>query len=47
MSFDWDAMDGLHEKGYIGDPNSKAKSVIVTDEGQNVANDLFTKFICT
>jgi hypothetical protein len=46
-SFDWDAMDRLHEKGYIGDPKSKAKSVIVTEEGQNVAKELFIKFFCT
>jgi hypothetical protein len=32
-SFDWDAMDRLHEKGYISDPKSKAKSVVVTEEG--------------
>ena len=24
--FDWDAMDRLHEKGYISDPRGKAKS---------------------
>ena len=31
--FDWDAMDRLHEKGYITDPRCKAKSVIFTEEG--------------
>jgi hypothetical protein len=31
--FDWDAMDRLHEKGYISDPVGKAKSVLFTDEG--------------
>jgi hypothetical protein len=46
-SFDWDAMDRLHEKGYISDPKSKAKSVIVTEEGQNAAKELFIKFFCT
>ncbi|MGZ9220735.1 MAG: DUF6429 family protein [Anaerolineales bacterium] len=46
-SFDWDAMDRLHDKGYIGDPKSKAKSVVVTEEGQNVAKELFMKFFCT
>jgi hypothetical protein len=46
-SFDWDAMDRLHEKGYIGDPKSKARSVIVTEEGQNIAKELFIKFFCT
>ncbi len=46
-SFNWDAMDRLYEKGYIGDPRSKAKSVVVTEEGQNVAKELFIKFFCT
>ena len=32
-SFDWDAMDRLHEKGYISNPQSKAKSVMFTEEG--------------
>jgi hypothetical protein len=40
-SFDWDTMDRLHEKGYIGDPQSKAKSVAVTAEGRRRAEELF------
>jgi hypothetical protein len=32
-SFDWDAMDRLHQKGYISNPVGKAKSVVLTDEG--------------
>jgi hypothetical protein len=28
---DWDAMDRLHQKGYLADPKTKAKSVIVTE----------------
>jgi hypothetical protein len=31
--FDWDAMNRLHEKGFISDPVGKAKSVVFTDEG--------------
>ncbi len=31
--FDWDAMNRLHEKGYISDPVGKAKSVVFTEEG--------------
>jgi hypothetical protein len=42
--FDWDAMDRLHEKGFISDPKSKAKSVIVTEEGQKEAEELFTRY---
>jgi hypothetical protein len=30
---DWDAMERLHERGYISDPKSKAKSVVMTEEG--------------
>ena len=43
-SFDWDAMDRLHKKGLISDPKSKAKSVLVTDEGQKYAKELFEKY---
>jgi len=32
-SFDWDTLSRLHEKGYITDPVSKAKSVLFTEEG--------------
>jgi hypothetical protein len=43
-SFDWDAMDRLNKKGLISDPKSKAKSVLVTEEGQRVAKELFEKY---
>lgn len=42
--FDWDAMNRLHEKGYISNPKTKAKSVVVTEEGQKEAERLFNKF---
>ncbi|MCX5894752.1 MAG: DUF6429 family protein [Proteobacteria bacterium] len=29
---DWDALDRLHERGYISDPKSKSKSVTITEE---------------
>jgi len=32
-SFDWAAMERLHEKGLISDPVGRAKSVVLTDEG--------------
>lgn len=32
-SFDWDAMDRLHQRGFISDPVGKAKSVSFTEEG--------------
>ena len=32
--FDWDAMNRLHEKGFISDPVGKAKSVMFSEEGR-------------
>lgn len=40
---DWDAMDRLHQKDYISDPRSKAKSVVMTEEGTKRAQELFEK----
>ena len=31
--FDWNAMNRLHEQGYISDPRGKAKSVVFTEKG--------------
>jgi hypothetical protein len=31
--FDWDAMNRLHEAGWISDPRSRAKSIVFTEEG--------------
>ena len=42
-SHDWDAMDRLHEQGYISNPQSKAKSVILTEEGKQRAQELFSR----
>jgi hypothetical protein len=41
--FDWDTMDRLHEKGLISDPKSKAKSVVIGEEGYQKAKELFWK----
>lgn len=43
-SFDWDTMDRLFEKGYIGDPGRKAKSVAISPEGKEKAKELFEKY---
>ena len=32
-SLSWDAMDRLHNNGLISDPASRAKSILLTDEG--------------
>ncbi len=39
--FDWATMDRLHEKGFIGDPKSTAKSVILTEKGARRSAELF------
>ena len=31
---DWEALNRLHASGFISDPKSKAKSVVLTDEGK-------------
>jgi len=38
---DFTHMNRLHEKGYISDPCSKAKSVMLTDKGRKRAEALF------
>ncbi|MEM7794515.1 MAG: DUF6429 family protein [Cyanobacteria bacterium P01_C01_bin.118] len=38
---DWDALNRLYEKGMIGDPVSKAKSVVLTPEGLAKSRELF------
>lgn len=40
-SHDWDAMGRLFEKGMIGDPKSKARSVWLTAEGLAESERLF------
>jgi hypothetical protein len=43
---DWDALGRLHAKGFIGDPVGKAKSVVVSEEGQRRAEELFCRMFC-
>lgn len=38
---DWDTLDRIYEKGYIGDPKSKARSVVLTEEGEKLSEELF------
>jgi hypothetical protein len=40
-SHDWSVLDRLHEHGYISDPKSKTKSVLLTEEGERRARELF------
>jgi hypothetical protein len=41
---DWDALNRLHEKGLISDPTSKAKSVVLSEEGARLSEELFVRF---
>ena len=42
--FDWDTLDRLHAQGFISDPKSKAKSVVLTEQGARVAEELFRRY---
>lgn len=37
---DWDLMDLRFEKAWITDPQSKAKSVVLTEEGERLAREV-------
>lgn len=37
----WEVLDRLYEKGYIGDPKGKAKSVVLTEAGEKQSEKLF------
>ena len=40
---DWETMERLHAKGYISDPKSKAKSVVLSEAGERRSRELFVK----
>jgi hypothetical protein len=39
----WDTMERLHAKGFISDPKSKAKSVVLSEEAGERSKELFAK----
>ena len=41
---DWEALDRLHEKGFVSDPKSKAKSIVFSEDGFKKAKDLFQNY---
>jgi len=45
--FDWETMNRLHEKGFISDPRSRAKSVALTMEAAQRSERLFKKYFCS
>ena len=40
---DWEALNRLHDKGFIHDPINKAKSVVLTDDGLARSEAAFRK----
>ena len=42
-ALDWATTDRLHQKGLIGDPVNKSKSLMLTDEGLRQSEELFRK----
>jgi hypothetical protein len=42
--YDWDILNRLHEKGFIDNPVGKAKSVILTEEGVMLSEELFKEY---
>jgi hypothetical protein len=40
----WEVLNRLHRKGYISDPATKAKSVILTEDGAKRSQDLFEEY---
>lgn len=39
--FDWSTMNRLHAKGLIGDPKGQARSVLLTERGARLSEELF------
>lgn len=40
---DWDLMDLLHETGWLVDPQTRAKSVVLTEDGERLAREFLRK----
>ena len=43
----WESTDRLYEKGMISDPKSKAKSVVLTEEGKKAAEEAFRRLFAS
>jgi hypothetical protein len=44
---DWDVLNHLHEQGFISDPRSRAKSVVLSDEGLARAEAMFQRYLAS
>ncbi len=40
---DFGLLDELYERGWISNPKTKAKSVVLTEEGERLAREFFNK----
>ena len=40
----WDLLDALYEKGWVADPKGKSKSVVLTEEGAQLAEVLLQRY---
>ncbi len=40
---DWEVLNRLHTKGFIGNPKSKSRSVELTEDGCKKSEELFRK----
>jgi hypothetical protein len=45
--FDWEAMNRLHDKGFISDPRGRAQSVVFTETGLGEARRLLDALFST
>ncbi len=43
----WEATDRLYDKDMIGDPKSKAKSVVLTEKGKKAAEEAFRRLFAS
>ncbi len=46
-SLPWSVMDELYQKGYISDPATKNKSVVLTEAGSKLSEELFEQLFGT
>ena len=42
-SLPWSVLDSLHEKGFISDSATKAKSIMLSEQGARLSENLFDK----
>ena len=44
---DWEVLNRLYEKGWIDNPKNKAKSIMFTEEGLALSEQLFKQYFTT